>query len=79
MIKYQDIITLNDNNKYVVASMVDYKNSKYVYLVNINDHKVMFAEISNNEVSVIDPEKENELIKELAPLFYNSSINDLEI
>ena len=79
-IEYQDIITLNDNNKYVVASKVNYESSKYVYLVDINDNTNMkFAEIEkDNSLSELDSLKDEELIKQLIPLFYNNSKKDIE-
>lgn len=79
-IEYQDIITLDDNNKYVVASKVNYNDSTYVYLVDINDNtNLKFAEIENNNtLSELDSIKDEKLIKELSPLFYNSSKDDIE-
>ena len=79
-IEYQDIITLSDKNKYVVASKVKYNDSKYVYLVDINDNtNLKFAEIEkNNSLSELDSVRDEELIKLLIPLFYNSSKGDIE-
>lgn len=79
-IEYQDIITLNDKNRYVVASKVNYNGSTYVYLVDINDNaNLKFAEIEkNNSLSELDSVKDEELIKQLIPLFYNSSKGDIE-
>ncbi len=81
MIKYQDIITLSDNNKYIVASIISHNNKDYVYLVNINDNKnLLFAEIEEDgNLSIIDQNNESELLNELIPLFYNSSKKDIEI
>ncbi|MEE3342590.1 MAG: hypothetical protein VZS44_00685 [Bacilli bacterium] len=80
-IEYQDIITLSDNNKYVVASKVNYKDAKYVYLVDIyNNSNIKFAEIEkDNSLSELDSKIDKKLIIELIPLFYNSSIKDIEI
>lgn len=79
-IEYQDIITLSDKNKYVVASKVNYNESKYVYLVDINDNSnLKFAEIEkDNSLSELDSDRDEELIKQLIPLFYNSSKKDIE-
>ncbi len=81
MIKYQDIITLSDNNKYIVASIINHNNKDYVYLVDINDNKsLLFAEIEEDgNLSIIDQNNESELLNELIPLFYNSSKKDIEI
>lgn len=79
-IEYQDIITLSDENKYLVASKVSYNNSKYIYLVDINDNKnLKFAEIENDGViSELDVNIDAELINNLVPLFYNNSKKDIE-
>lgn len=79
-IEYQDIITLSDENKYLVASKVDYNNSKYIYLVDINDNKnLKFAEIENDGViSELDVNIDAELINNLVPLFYNNCKKDIE-
>ena len=34
---YQDIVTLDDDKKYVVASKANYDNKDYVYLVELNN------------------------------------------
>lgn len=79
-IQYQDIITLSDKKKYVVASKVNYNNSTYVYLVDINDNaNLKFAEIQNkNSLSELDSFKDEKLIKQLIPLLYNNSKGDIE-
>lgn len=79
-IEYQDIITLSDKNKYVVASKISYNNSKYVYLVDINDNtNIKFAEIEeNNLLSELDNVIDEELLNQLIPLFYNNAINDIQ-
>lgn len=79
-IEYQDIITLSDENKYLVASKVSYNNSKYIYLVDINDNKnLKFAEIENDGViSELNVNIDAELINNLVPLFYNNSKKDIE-
>ncbi len=80
-IKYQDIITLNDNNKYVVASKVEYDEATYLYLVDINNNtNIKFVEIEkNNYLSELDGSIDRDLIKKLIPLFYRSSKIDIEI
>lgn len=78
-VEYQDIITLSDENKYVVASKVNLNNSKYVYLVDINNNKnLKFAEIEQDGLlSELDSDIDKELIKQLIPLFYKNSIKDI--
>lgn len=79
-IEYQDIITLSDENKYVVASKGIYNNSKYAYLVDINDtENLKFVEIEKDgALSVLDSIIDEDLIKQLLPLFYNNSKYDVE-
>lgn len=78
-IQYQDIITLSDKNKYVVASKVNYNNSTYVYLVDINDNaNFKYAEMENNNLlSELDNVIDKELIVKLIPLLYNNSKRDI--
>lgn len=78
-VEYQDIITLSDENKYVVASKVNLNNSIYVYLVDINNNKnLKFVEIEQDGfLSELDSDIDKELIKQLIPLFYNNSIKDI--
>lgn len=78
-VEYQDIITLSDENKYVVASKVNLNNSRYVYLVDINNNKnLKFVEIEQDGFfSELDSDIDKELIKQLIPLFYNNSIKDI--
>ena len=76
-IKYQDILTLDDNNKYVVVSKVTYNNIDYIYLVDIYDTtNIKMAEIEEDCISILD-DREVELINNLIPLFYEKSKNDI--
>ncbi len=79
-IEYQDVITLSDKNRYVVASKVNYNDSTYVYLVDIdNNTNLKFAELEeNNSLSELDSVRDEELINQLIPLLYNSSKGDIE-
>ena len=72
-VEYQDIITLSDENK------VNLNNSRYVYLVDINNNKnLKFVEIEQDGfLSELDSDIDKELIKQLIPLFYNNSIKDI--
>lgn len=82
-IEIKDIITLSDNNKYVVTSKVNYQNNMYLYLFDINDNeniKFCLEQHKDNKITVIEVE-DKELIKELLPLFYNETkiaINSFE-
>lgn len=79
-IEYQDILTLNDKNKYVVASKVNYNEINYVYLVDIKKpENIKFLEVKKNLLLELDYEKDRKLITTLIPLFYNNSKNDIEL
>lgn len=66
-INNKDILTLDDNNEYVVVSKANYDNKIYYYLVDIaNDKNIKFCYIyEDNLIEVSD----NELITKLLPLF----------
>ena len=40
-INSSDILTLDNNNEYVVVSKIVYNESEYIYLVNINDNSIL--------------------------------------
>lgn len=69
--KIKDIITLDDNNKYVIISKIDYEERKYYYLVDIkNIENLMFCyEDRGDLVKLNNPD----LIKKLLPLFLETS------
>ena len=79
-INYQDIITLSDNNEYVVASKAMLNDEEFLYLVDIhNNNNLKFARVENDDsILALDTIKNEELIKKLIPLFYNNSKNDIE-
>lgn len=71
MIKKGQILTLTDNNKYLVLSKVLYKNVNYLYLIDINDNtkfKICCENIDNNNISV-SIINDNKLIEKLILLF----------
>lgn len=70
-IRIQDLITLDDDNEYIVVSKIVHKEKDYIYIVDINNNQNMkFMKIDNDgyliELNYKDDEK---LIKELIPLF----------
>lgn len=70
-INIKDVVTLNDDNEYVVASKTNYEGKTYYYLVDINKpENLMFCYEDTNElVESID----KELNTKLLPLFYEAS------
>lgn len=55
--KILDIITLSDQNKYVVASIVNHKNKTYLCLVDINNNQnIKYCYLDKDEVVIINKE-----------------------
>ena len=72
-IDVKDIITLSDDNEYVVASKVNYQDSAYYYLIDKdNSENLKFCVEKPENQSLIEIENEN-LIQNLLPLFLKSS------
>lgn len=67
----RDIIVFDDDKEYVIASKVEYNNKTYLYLSDVNNSgKVMFGYLDNDDIVEI---KDSKLIKELLPMFLESS------
>lgn len=67
IINIKDILTLDDNNEYVVVSKVIYDNKNYFYLLDKNsEQNVKFCYEDNEELVEIDGK---ELTTKLLPLF----------
>ena len=72
----KDIVTLDDDNEYVVASKTIYNDRMYYYLVDINKpENLMFCYEDNGELVESNNKEVN---TELLPLFYNASKNILQ-
>ena len=70
-IKKNDVLTLEDNNEYVVVSKVTYDDANYLYIVDLNDVKnIKFVKENNDEVLEIS---DKDLISELIPLFIDDT------
>ena len=68
-INIKDILTLDDDNKYVVVSKVYYEGKDYLYLVDINNNKnLKFCYVDNDDVVEIN---DKELNTKLLPLFFD--------
>lgn len=70
-INIKDVITLDDDNEYVVVSKVNYENKTYYYLVDKNnDGNLKFCYEDKEElVEFFD----KELTTKLLPLFFETS------
>ena len=52
-----DILTLSDDNEYIIASKVNYDYKIYLCLVDINNNKnVKFCYLDNDEVVIVKKE-----------------------
>ena len=68
MIDVKDVLTLEDDKKYVVVSKIDYENKVYFYLVGVEEiTDVKFGYIDNDEFVEIN---DKELVTKLLPYFY---------
>ena len=59
MLSQGDILTLNDNNKYIVVYTTELNSKAYVYLIDQNDYtNTMFCEYDSNNglEEVVEPE-----------------------
>lgn len=67
LININDLITLDDNNEYVVVSKCEFENKVYFYIVDINDNSnLKFCYLNNDEFIELS---DGELVKKLLPLF----------
>ena len=71
-INKKDVLTLGDNNKYVVVSKISFENRFYYYLADINEEKnLMFCYEDNGDMVVV---KDEEFVKNnLLPLFFKET------
>ena len=80
-IETKDIITLNNADKYVVCSKVEYENNSYLYLINpVNPIDIKFGiEKHKENKTFISELKDEALIRQLLPLFYEKSKNIINV
>ena len=68
-IDIKDILTLDDDNKYVVVSKVYFEGKDFLYLVDINNNaNLKFCYVDNDELV---ESNDKELITKLLPLFFD--------
>ena len=73
--KIKDIITLDDNNKYIISSKIHYEGNTYYYLVDINNpENLMFCYEKNGYLVELN---DKELTTRLLPLFYEAAKDSL--
>ncbi len=62
-IEKYDLLTLDDNVKYIVASIIEYKDKKYYFLCEErNPKKTMFCYLEDSKLIKVDDEKLIELL-----------------
>ena len=68
-IDIKDILTLDDDNKYVVVSKVYFEGKDFLYLVDINNNaNLKFCYVDNDELV---ESSDKELNTKLLPLFFD--------
>ena len=72
-IDIRDIITLDDNNEYVVVSKANYNNEAYFYIFDINNKESFKILKLNKENNKLIEFEDQDLVKNLIPLFFNEA------
>ena len=72
-IDIKDIITLSDNNEYVVVSKTDYQDKIYYYLIDKNNNENIKFCVENNENKSLLEIEDTSIIQQLLPLFVEST------
>lgn len=76
MIDIKDIVTLDDNNDYIVVSKLNYQEKTFYYLLDIyNDENIKFCYENNREFVEIE---DKNLITNLLPLFLQVTQKEIE-
>lgn len=74
-IDISNIITLDDKNKYIVLSKINFENKTYYYLIDINNNtNIMICYEDKNELVMLN---NSETVKKIMPLFLKSLRNEL--
>ena len=72
-IDIKDIITLSDDNSYVVVSRVNHQGNVYYYLIDKNNNEnLKFCVEKSENKSLVEIQDAN-LIQQLLPLFLDAS------
>ncbi len=73
-----DILTLENNKEYTIANMVDYKDSTYLYLIEIDENEdiientqTIVRRIIKDGEEAVEKVTNNEEYKEVAKLFFD--------
>ena len=68
-IDIKDMITLSDDNEYVVVSKTDYEENTYYYLIDSNNNENIKFCVENSDNQSLKEVEDKKLIQELLPLF----------
>ena len=78
-IEIDDILTLDNNKKYSVLSIVEYKEITYLLLSNVNDSKdAKILELNKEKGSLLEI-NDDKLYNILINLLYKELITELDI
>ena len=76
IIDIKDVITLDDDNEYVVVSKVEYEDKIYIYLLDKNTNtNVKFCYQDNDELVELN---DKDLVTRLLPLFYETAKSEFK-
>lgn len=76
-VKVNDILTLDDGNKYIVCSKVDYNGEIFLYLVSLeNDSDLKILKHIDYTDKLLEVEAQD-LIQKLLPLFFENGIKNI--
>ncbi len=69
------ILTLDNNNRYVLVSNINYDNKAYIYLANIdNPLDIIIGQLIDDEITIVEDEKLlKELLKEFSKQIENNA------
>ena len=72
----RNIISLSDNNKYLIVGKVDYENKNHYYLVDINNQEnIKFCYEDNGDLVEIESP---EIIQKLIPIFGEQAMKEIQ-
>ncbi len=73
-----DILTLENNKEYTIANMVEYKDSTYLYLIEVDENEdiientqTIVRRIIKDGEEAVEKVTNNEEYKEVAKLFFD--------
>lgn len=75
MLEFGDIVTLENDKKYLIASTCNYNSKCYVYLVNIeNQIDCILASLHEED---LEPVTDKELFIKIMPLILDNADNEI--